>query len=747
MKLKKEIKFFINDREVIAKSGETILNVARREGFYIPTMCYLEKVNPIASCRLCLVDVEGSKGSILSCQTKPTEGIKVRTDSEYLYKHRQNIMKLYDVNHPLECGVCDKSGACELQNKTLEFGINCQDFSIREPHRQIENWGKIQYDPSLCILCERCVSTCNQAIGDDAIELKFGGYGSAIVLKDKTSQTLECSTCGECIAVCPVGALISTDFKYSSNAWELNKVPSVCTHCSAGCEIDYEIKHSSTLNHDAKIYRVTNNFENSSICGAGRFGFNFANVPNDEQNAKNLKNKKFDEVVNAVKKANTIIFNSHITNEEAFILQKLKEKLKLKLVNHEAYNLQKFLGAFSRSSGETLPNGKIEDVENADQIVVVGSRIIVENPQVRYAMTRAYKKNRAFISYMHPVYEPLLNNIVKQHIRYEVGTEEGVVALLSEALIGQVLKFDLDVGYVSGETNVGEEELARIYQIGKKSKKRILIVGSDIIAHEKRENIARFLGVMQKFSNIKILVVPEELNSFGVAKICQLDEKATGKTVGYNITGDYIISALKDIGHFSVPALNQQEGTIIDINHKVKKLNVAVSFNGQSLNDIANEIFDPIDCREYTIDRTRDIFNVDFDSLENIQIDSQEIEIDCTEMPNEISKLPTFDGTLVYNSRTYLEFNPFSAFDKNGKFNYENNLLIGSEQFATAGKIADGDEVEFEILGEKFKRKFKIDKDMRGVIALNPIFDKNLKAYQLSSSYKFQKVKIVKVAK
>ena len=194
-------------------------------------------------------------------------------------------------------------------------------------------------------------------------------------------------------------------------------------------------------------------------------------------------------------------------------MQKLKEKLGLKLVNYEALNLQKFLNAFGRSSGETLPNGKIEDVENADQIIVVGSRIIVENPIVRYAMTKAFKNNRAFITYMHPVYEHLLHNVVRQFIRYEVGTEEGVIALLAEALLGQVLKFDLDVGYVSGETNVGEEELEKIFSIGKKSKKRVLIIGSDLIAHVKRENIARFLGVIQKFSNIRILLVPEESNS------------------------------------------------------------------------------------------------------------------------------------------------------------------------------------------------------------------------------------------
>jgi NADH-quinone oxidoreductase subunit G len=151
------INFTIDGKNVTAKKGETILNVARREGIDIPTMCYLEKVNPIASCRLCVVDVEGVDGMVLSCQTPPTEGINVTTQNDELFRHRQNIMKLYDVNHPLECGVCDKSGACDLQNKTLEFEVDQQPFSAKDQKRDIQQWGLIDYDPSLCIMCEKCV--------------------------------------------------------------------------------------------------------------------------------------------------------------------------------------------------------------------------------------------------------------------------------------------------------------------------------------------------------------------------------------------------------------------------------------------------------------------------------------------------------------------------------------------------------------------------------------------------------------
>ncbi len=139
--MSKLINFTIDGKAVTAKKGETILTVARREGIYIPTMCYISKTTPCASCRMCVVEAAGVDGLVLSCNTPPTNGIAITTNSDVLEQERTNIMKLYDVNHPLECGVCDKSGECDLQNKTLEFDVAQQNFSAKDQHRQIENWG------------------------------------------------------------------------------------------------------------------------------------------------------------------------------------------------------------------------------------------------------------------------------------------------------------------------------------------------------------------------------------------------------------------------------------------------------------------------------------------------------------------------------------------------------------------------------------------------------------------------------
>ncbi len=586
--MKNLINFKIDGQAVTAKKGETILTVARREGIYIPTMCYISKTTPCASCRMCVVEAEGVEGLVLSCNTPPTEGIEITTNSDVLHQERTNIMKLYDVNHPLECGVCDKSGECDLQNKTLEFDVSKQNFTARDQHRKIENWGLINYDPSLCILCEKCVHVCNEVIGDDAIDLQFGGYKSKVI--PKNSDTLDCTFCGECIAVCPVGALVSSDFKYTANAWELSRVPATCAHCSAGCALEYEVKHTGIASTANAIYRVKNNFEFTSLCGAGRFGFDFDNKTSKDE-------ARFHKAVEAIQNAKAIRFSSMITNEEALILQKLKEKLGIKLFNEDARKFAEFMDAYASISGKKHHSATLEAVRKSDAVVIIGSMVATDNPVVRYAMTTAAKHNGAKIIYAHPLEDALMQNTITQFLKYEVGTEEGVIALLAKYLLRDADLSDeektyfetLDDGYLSAESNIGEDELELMMKSLSRTKNRVLIIGNDIMAHKEAKNIAKLAAMIEKYSDFSILVVPRDVNTLGVSLTCKLDaDEDIDGVVGYNAVGNFVISSLPS-ADLAVPSLNQQEGTFVTIDNRVVPTNAALAFDGYELNDIAKE--------------------------------------------------------------------------------------------------------------------------------------------------------------
>jgi len=742
------INFKIDGISVEAQKGESILTVARKNDIYIPTMCYISKTTPCASCRMCVVEAEGVEGFVLSCNTPPTDGIEIKTNTAELESERINIMKLYDVNHPLECGVCDKSGECDLQNKTLEFNVGRQNFSARDQSREIKDWGLINYDPSLCILCEKCVHVCNEVIGDDAIEVKFGGYSSTIIPKD--SDVLDCTFCGECIAVCPVGALVSSNFKYSANAWELSRVPATCAHCSAGCSLEYETKHLG-INGDDSIYRVKNNFEYVNLCGAGRFGFDF-----DTQAVKD--EAAFNKAIEAIKEAKAIRFSSMITNEEAHILQLLKEKLGIKLFNEDARKFQEFMKAYSSVSGKLHHSGSLDAIKQSDAAIVIGSRISTDNPAVRYALTTASKHNGAKIAYAHPMEDALMQNTVTQFIKYEVGTEEGVMALIANEILKEAdlsederaFFDDLDLGYLDAESNVGDEELTELMKTFAIAQNRVLVIGNDLMAHPRSQNIAKLAAMIEKYSSFSLVVVPSEVNTLGSSLICDLEkDEDIIDVVGYNAKGNFLISSLS-YANLPTPALNQQEGTFVNVDNKVLPTNVGVSFDGYTLNDIAAAVgVKSENTVDYTSKLNKDagFKNIEFDELENFLSEHgddergyllDEVSCNIDGKLEELDDLPEFNGTIIYNTNPVLQFN---AYTNQAAQLERDTTLRGSAQFAAAAKISDGDKIEINFGHKTVTREFKLDGELKGTIALNPTFDDVVDA----SRYRFEKSKIVRV--
>lgn len=746
--IKTQIQVTIDGKICDGTTNDTILKIARRNGIYIPTMCYLSKVEPIASCRMCVVDVEGVDGHILSCQELAVNGAVIHTQNAELFKQRQNIMKLYNVNHPLECGVCDKSGECDLQNKTLEYEVEVQTFQTKEPHRVVQNWGFISYDPALCIMCEKCVKVSHEITGNEALKIHMGGYNSTILnVKNNRFD----SSLGESAAVCPVGALVDTSFKYSTNAWELNKIPATCSHCSSGCALFYEVKNDT-------IYRVTNPFEFSSLCGAGRYGFDFANRVNGKDT------KAFNDALSAFRTAKTIKFSATITNEEAAILQELKVKHGYKLVCDEAYGYSEFMKAYASTSGKSLYGGNLESLSKSEGIIVLGSRIEDDSPIVKYHITMASKRESARVAYMHTIEDTRISNIVTQFIKYEVGSEEGVVALLASYILSNkelsshIVDYikELDIGNLSAESNVGEEELEKLLKAFAKKSRFTLVIGSDIYTHPRVTNIAKLLGVIDAYSDFEIIATPPATNAFGVSLICDLDKEVTGATIGYNVNGDFILSSQGD-GDLDMPALNQQEGTFTTIDKRVVVTNVAMQYDGYILNDIANEMgLYSQNTIDYTVKlpASKGFVKVDFDNLrEDFDIEGNDMRgylltVNDTEVVEELeepAELSSFDGAMIYNCN---ETHHFSDATNRSKLlsSSENYILKGSPQFAQIAKIKDGESVKYSINDISFERVFRIDTTLKGTIALNPTFDMGLSGSMVSSNrynnFKLEKTNI-----
>ena len=764
--LGKNISVTIDGKECSGKYGQTILQIARENDIYIPTMCYLTKVAPISSCRMCVVEVEGNNGFALSCQENATDGAVVTTDSDELFKHRQNIMKLYDVNHPLQCGVCDKSGECELQNKNVEFEVKSQNFSAKEQNRKQKKWGVLSYDPYLCILCERCVHTCNESVGSTALLIKQGGYKSEIDIKMK-----DCIQCGECISVCPVGALTSTNYKYSSNAWEGTKIPASNPHSSDCGLIYYEVKNGAnadigkndkTLWNNQKITRVTNESEFTTISGAARFSFAFQNSLNEPKDEAKLA-----LALSKFKEAKSIVFDSYITNEEALILQKLKEKFGYKLINNDAKAFQEFMKAYSSVSSKLYYSATLKDIAKSDFVMVVGSRVSNDAPVVKNYINKANKDNRAEVIYAHAIEDDTIKKIVTKFVKYEAGSEEAVLGLFADFIINEdVIDNDnfksfleeLDMGNLSAESNVGEEEFEDIAKRYKTKKSPILIIGEDVISHSRASNIAKIVAFIEKYTNIKVMIIPTSTNTLGVANICELDDAIVSPAIGYNVGGkeiDYTIGS-RDECELQLPALNSQEGTFTNIDKKVVPTYPAIEFRGYALNDIANGLgLDDIKANN-TIDYTpylpssKGYMNIDFDDLE-CYYDNNGNEIRGYDLENistitdfdidEIEDLSTYDGAVIYRCEPISQFNYNTA---KASLIKDKSVLRGSRTFAMASKIKGGDTVIIDDGKTQIEMNFDVDLHLSGTIALFPTYTLGLNEESLEFDYRFKKVKISK---
>ncbi|MEA2048384.1 MAG: NADH-quinone oxidoreductase subunit G [Campylobacterota bacterium] len=812
----------IDGTEYKAKEGEYILNAARANDIFVPAICYLTRCSPTLACRICLVEADGKQ--VYSCNTKVKEGMAVTIDTPNILEERRAIMEVYDVNHPLQCGVCDKSGECELQNYTLELAVDSQSYMIPDTKRETTNWSSVlHYDSGLCIVCERCTTVCKDMIGDAAITTaKRGGeivdkaykdsmpkdayamwnklQKSVIAPSNGTGET-NCSDCGECIAVCPVGALVSRDFVYQSNAWDLKRVPAVAAHSSDGAQIYYEVKPTSIADRREKIYRVTNEWSYVSLDGSARFAYDFQNTTASKDETA------FAAAVEAFKKAQTVRFNALVTNEEAAMLQTLKEKMGLKLYNPEVSAFQKFLNHYKAASGNSLWSTDTDAImKSSDFVISIGAALRNDSPAMKYAYNNVQKLNKGAGLYFHPVGDTLIPTFGKniEVFNHKVGLEEAALYLIldlfadKEKLSTEVKEYIESFKEASTKTvkekvvktvkemvlndETGEEEEVSkkvtemvpkeieitlnglvdlvggdsskfddmFEKMMKKKESFSMMLGEDLYYHPKAENIAKLVALVEATCTIDVVMTPPKSNALGVALICDLDDTQSGYTVGYNENGDFKLSAL-GTGDLDMPAMNQQEGTLCNIGKRVLPTNAAVEYNGYELNDLMKAL---VGAPELTIDWTETLPTdkgfkaVEFDTLpnsfENDGTDNRGYRLETSSIETELPVVEKFDentlleGDIAYRCNPARQFNDFT--DKSHEI-FEEYALYASVKKAESL----GEKVEVIFENGSITLDVVADAKITGDIVKVPDYRAADGVYDLFGASRYQTVTLRKV--
>ncbi len=406
------VKFTIDGRELEAPPGTLVIEAAKRAGIEIPSFCYYEGYSLQAACRMCLVDVEKMPKMQVACTLPVASGMVVHTDSAQVRTARKYTLEFLLTNHPLDCPVCDKGGECELQDMVFRYGAGESRFTETKIHVDEQQWSPVVfYDAPRCILCFRCVRACNEGMGVGALGVVNRGAVSLIAPND--GDHLNCDECGQCIDICPVGALTSGAYRYQTRPWEMEHTGTICTHCSNGCKTTLGVRNDRILRGNN---RDRSGINGEFLCIKGRYAFDFSDHSDRVQSPMiRVKGKleptswsmalstiaaRFGQVKTRGGKFG-VIGSNHTTNEENFYLQKFARQAlgTNNIDHHRTGDVVTLVDALSGTSGSLAAT---QDFYDRKAFLIVGADLALEQPFLSFQIRANHRHHDAHIYVVTP---------------------------------------------------------------------------------------------------------------------------------------------------------------------------------------------------------------------------------------------------------------------------------------------------------------------------------------------------------
>ncbi|MCR5358023.1 MAG: formate dehydrogenase subunit alpha [Lachnospiraceae bacterium] len=470
----------INGIDYKALEGATILNVARSNGINIPTLCYLEGVSDLGSCRICVVEAKGYERLLPACRTKIKDGMEIITESERLTEYRKEMLKLILSNHNQDCMSCPANGTCELQNLCNRYDVKHAEHKgnrakIEDDQPFLNSNPYISYDPGKCIHCMRCISVChNIACNGTLNNSRTGTFHLVDAPFGENYKETGCETCGNCASVCPTGALtLKREEKYRE--WEVKKVLTTCPHCATGCQYYLVVKDNEVVN----VEPANGPSNHNRLCVKGRSGsFDFIHS-NDRLTKPLIKDRttgkfreaSWDEAIDYTAKRLTEIRDkygseslagfacSRSANEDIYMVQKMVRTCfgtnntdNCARVCHSAT-----VAGLAKTLGSGAMTNPIHDItHDLDCIMLIGSNPEEAHPVVGMQIRKAVKDGARLI-----VVDPREIGLAKKadiHLKIRPGTN----VAFANGMMHVMIKEDLiDHDYIN-ENAENFDELKKV---------------------------------------------------------------------------------------------------------------------------------------------------------------------------------------------------------------------------------------------------------------------------------------------
>ncbi|MCJ2038411.1 formate dehydrogenase subunit alpha [Methylobacterium sp. E-041] len=473
----------IDGMDVTVPAGTSVMAAAMTAGTQIPKLCATDSLEPFGSCRLCLVEIEGRRGTPASCTTPAENGMVVRTQTDKLAKLRKGVMELYISDHPLTCLTCAANGDCELQDmagivglRDVRYGYDGDNHVVPTAEKYLpkdESNPYFTYDPSKCIVCNRCVRACEEVQGTFALTIEGRGFDSRVAAGNTNFMESECVSCGACVQACPTATLQEKSI-HEHGQPEHSEV-TTCAYCGVGCSFKAEMQGTKIIR--MVPYKGGKANEGHS-CVKGRFAYGYAT--HKDRITKPMIREKITDPWREVSWEEAIgraasefkriqatygrdsvggITSSRCTNEEAYLVQKLVRAAfgnnnvdTCARVCHSptGYGLMSTLGTSAGTQD-------FKSVEQSDVILVIGANPTDGHPVFGSRMKRRLRQGAKLI-----VADPRKIDLVKSphikathHLPLKPGSNVAFINSMAHVIVTEGL---IDEAYVRERCDLAEFE-------------------------------------------------------------------------------------------------------------------------------------------------------------------------------------------------------------------------------------------------------------------------------------------------
>ncbi|MFQ3590770.1 MAG: molybdopterin-dependent oxidoreductase [Chloracidobacterium sp.] len=553
----------IDGKTYQAPKGMLLLEFCASQGIDIPNFCYYPDLTSQAACRMCLVRVEKIPKLATACTVTITDGMVVTASSDEVIEARKGMLDFILGNHPLDCPVCDKGGQCELQDMAFQHGALYAGYEVAKNAKDERRLSPfIAYDEQRCVKCYRCVRVCEDWMDVHALTKVFRGTKEVIGFY---GQDLHCEQCGNCVEVCPVGALLSVDSRFKSRPWDMREQQTTCSFCADGCQLELGVRGQTYVRAASKDLTGING---EFLCVKGRYGSAYISNPARltqplVRQGDDLKPVSWDDALATAARllgdlhakhggrAVAVVGSPRLTNEANFALARFGRALD---TPHLAHFRNVELGEFYAHL--SAPLATHDDIKQATTIVQLGGDPTEHSPLTGFAMRYAKRKQGARILVVNQRATKIARRQADVFLHVRPDGESAVVRALFE---------ETSLEAMAALAGVASHDLRALHEAIMTAERLVVVVGPEVRGATLRA-VAQIRALTRPDATVHLLALADDNNAAGAFDMgLAVNATTLMSDFGGTIRAAYLAGAdpITNLGHHWRAALAKLECLIV----------------------------------------------------------------------------------------------------------------------------------------------------------------------------------------